>query len=267
MTKAVAIRGRNGFLAHINLDWRSTMPSGVYGRRMKLTEEQKKERKAASAKKWAANNRKHLLEYQRKRYAENRERMVEQAKQYYAEHRERRKEYARRYAEEHREEIQEQRKKYFSNNRDKIRKKSKQRYDDNRDVINAKSRQHNKKYYRKNKQRIAAYKSQHFRDHREDYSKCRHKRRAIMRNAVVGDVGKIATWEAKWRGQKRVTCHWCRKRIKPQEAHVDHVVPISKGGPHALENLCVSCASCNHSKHAKLPEVWNASLTQPLLFV
>jgi len=38
----------------------------------------------------------------------------------------------------------------------------------------------------------------------------------------------------------------------------DHVYPISKGGPHTVENLLPACEPCNLRKHAKLPLQWFA---------
>ncbi|MBT2266408.1 HNH endonuclease [Rhodococcus erythropolis] len=35
--------------------------------------------------------------------------------------------------------------------------------------------------------------------------------------------------------------------------HLDHVKPLSAGGPHMLSNLRPSCADCNLSKGAKWP--------------
>lgn len=32
----------------------------------------------------------------------------------------------------------------------------------------------------------------------------------------------------------------------------DHVVPLSRGGPHAADNLTVACRRCNRSKGAKV---------------
>lgn len=40
---------------------------------------------------------------------------------------------------------------------------------------------------------------------------------------------------------------------------LDHVVPLSRGGLHSVENLVPACGPCNRSKHAKTPEEWQAT--------
>ena len=37
------------------------------------------------------------------------------------------------------------------------------------------------------------------------------------------------------------------------EIHFDHIIPLSKGGPHTEANIQVSHAQCNLRKHANLP--------------
>lgn len=39
-------------------------------------------------------------------------------------------------------------------------------------------------------------------------------------------------------------------------AHLDHVIPISRGGQHRVGNLIASCAKCNQSKSAMLVSEW-----------
>ena len=48
---------------------------------------------------------------------------------------------------------------------------------------------------------------------------------------------------------ERSSCAMCGAR---DNLHVDHIVPIAKGGTHGIGNLQVLCSTCNRSKGAKL---------------
>ena len=54
------------------------------------------------------------------------------------------------------------------------------------------------------------------------------------------------------RSKRTAVCYYCQKQVSTKDVHFDHMVPLSKGGPHSVENLCVSCAHCNLSKHDKM---------------
>lgn len=41
--------------------------------------------------------------------------------------------------------------------------------------------------------------------------------------------------------------------------HIDHVLPVSRGGSDDLENLTCACAACNLSKSNKTPDEWRAT--------
>ena len=43
--------------------------------------------------------------------------------------------------------------------------------------------------------------------------------------------------------------HW--KTAEPQMVEIDHVVPLSKGGNHEIENTAITCSSCNKEKSDK----------------
>ena len=43
-------------------------------------------------------------------------------------------------------------------------------------------------------------------------------------------------------------CHLCGGIVEPRDLHVDHVVPVSKGGTSALANLRPAHAACNLAK-------------------
>lgn len=43
-------------------------------------------------------------------------------------------------------------------------------------------------------------------------------------------------------------CSYCGKEISRKSMHIDHVIPISRGGVNSIDNLVPSCRSCNLSK-------------------
>lgn len=47
-------------------------------------------------------------------------------------------------------------------------------------------------------------------------------------------------------------CYWCNTRVG-NDYHVDHVVPLSRGGSNWPSNLVIACSTCNLSKQDKLP--------------
>ena len=54
-------------------------------------------------------------------------------------------------------------------------------------------------------------------------------------------------------------CYWCAVDCA-DHYHVDHVMPLSKGGRHEAYNLVVACQPCNQRKSAKHPLQWLAEL-------
>lgn len=54
-------------------------------------------------------------------------------------------------------------------------------------------------------------------------------------------------------------CHWCGAELN-KKYHVDHIIPLARGGDNWPENICCSCATCNQSKGDKLPSEWERLL-------
>jgi hypothetical protein len=50
------------------------------------------------------------------------------------------------------------------------------------------------------------------------------------------------------------TCAYCGATNR---LHIDHVIPISRGGSNAFDNLATSCGPCNQSKGPKLLSEWS----------
>lgn len=49
-------------------------------------------------------------------------------------------------------------------------------------------------------------------------------------------------------------CHWCNDELIKK--HLDHVVPVSRGGEHTLENTVWACPACNLQKSALMVDEW-----------
>ena len=49
-------------------------------------------------------------------------------------------------------------------------------------------------------------------------------------------------------------CVYCWER--PEQLDMEHVIPISRGGAHAPENIVPACGFCNSSKRNQLVEEW-----------
>ena len=74
-------------------------------------------------------------------------------------------------------------------------------------------------------------------------SKAAHKANKIKRRAA----GELTTETMETvRQASNGICPYCGKRI--EEGHIDHIIPISKGGTSSPDNLAWVCASCNLSK-------------------
>ena len=51
-----------------------------------------------------------------------------------------------------------------------------------------------------------------------------------------------------------IWCRYCGKRTNQYTRQIDHVIPVSRGGTNDLDNLAVSCRTCNYRKGTQLLE-------------
>lgn len=83
----------------------------------------------------------------------------------------------------------------------------------------------------------------------------KHRRRAIEAAGI--ESATLAAWTAE---QPKV-CFYCGSDCGAS-FHVDHFMPLAKGGAHVLTNLRIACQSCNLRKNAKLPDEWIEEITE-----
>lgn len=201
--------------------------------------------RALECKQWRENNAEHYLEYGRKHTQE-----------FNAAHPEKKK--ARDRA-------------YYEKNRERLKQKSRVYYRQNIDY----ERQYRYDYYRRNMATMKQRAHLHYQDNKERHHRLSrewnrnhpNQSRAIKHRARVLRISRIAASdrhftakdiERQYKAQKG-RCYWCGKKLG-KSYHVDHIVPIARGGSNAPENIVIACPPCNLSKNDSLPHEWSDKL-------
>lgn len=214
-------------------------------------------------KQWREKNREHVKQYAADYHAANKEKFHqanaewrENNKEYNAARMaawskanpEKRKATAAKTYQKYKERKKEQSRVYYSNNKLKMAATGKRWREKHKKQI----RERTQKWYKENSHiAIAGAKRRYYR----------------QRNATIGNTKPIAAWENQWKLKKKVVCYWCRKMFNPINCQSDHIVPISKGGVHSIENLCIACQPCNSQKHAKPVAQWVSEISQPTFLI
>jgi 5-methylcytosine-specific restriction endonuclease McrA len=58
-------------------------------------------------------------------------------------------------------------------------------------------------------------------------------------------------------------CQYCGRRSSTEDLTFDHVIPISRGGRKAWENIVTACIGCNNRKSGHTPEEAGMRLIKP----
>ena len=51
--------------------------------------------------------------------------------------------------------------------------------------------------------------------------------------------------------EQKGKCYYCGCSLKEEGYHIEHMMPLSRGGEHSLKNVVLSCPTCNFSKGSK----------------
>ncbi len=106
-----------------------------------------------------------------------------------------------------------------------------------------------KRYRNAHPEKVASTKREQAKRHPETIKNNRSRRRArLAENGIYivtkKDIGRLM----------QQPCVYCGSKSE----HIDHVIPIAKGGAHKVGNLVAACQSCNQRKSDKFVSVWKA---------
>lgn len=198
------------------------------------------------------HRKRYLQKLHRKMYRKNKEVIQLRHKQYYDAHK---SDWRKRHAENRPQKLQRMRDRYY---RERGKYNRERRLDRKRNP--EKYRLQGLKKWRLHADKI---KVRHREWYRKNYAKFllnvinRHRRIKIR---TVGDPKSIADFYLWVRESSVILCHWCGRPVPRRLRHVDHKIPLAKGGKHCVANLVPSCRSCNCRKHASMPEEFSRIL-------
>ena len=186
----------------------------------------------------------------RKEYRDaNAEKILASNKRYVAENRDRVNEYQRNYREAHPEKaataaVRSQ--KHYRANRDREKERSARWHAENPQKVKESQRL----YYERNQEARRENSRRWRRENPEQVAKQNEERRAREAGASIDSELDYARIYRRDRG----ICYLCGQKVKKSERHLDHVVPLRRGGKHSEDNLRVTHARCNLIKGSRLVE-------------
>lgn len=131
---------------------------------------------------------------------------------------------------------------------------------DYRRANQARLREQRRGYYRNNRVQILSKKKAAYQKNKQHFHLINrpgtHRRRARL----LGAPGSHSRKDVRLLYEAQTgRCWWCGIPVGDRY-HVDHRIPLSRGGSNAPDNLCISCPDCNRSKGDKLPSEWGDRL-------
>lgn len=197
-----------------------------------VTEEERKEKKRDSVRKWRLKYPERKRESKRKYRAANPEKKRAADRKWDNANREKVREHGRNNARKSRaenpEKQRESNRKWRSNNLEKARENT------------TKWRAENPEKHRESSRKWNA-------EHRERVRENQSRRRALKQGASISDVDLEFIWN-----RANGICYLCGKAIDRADCHFDHVIPLSKGGSHSTDNLRPTHSKCNVKKSNKI---------------
>lgn len=107
-------------------------------------------------------------------------------------------------------------------------------------------------------------KAKSYREENVDLVRAHKSNRAAMLKAARGNISAVTV--SRLREYQKDRCLYCDADCSTS-FHVDHIIPLAKGGTNELTNLAIACPPCNLRKQARHPLVFLAILWKELQWI
>ena len=160
-------------------------------------------------------------------------------------------------------------KQYIKNNKKRIRERQQKYYQDNKENIYLV----HEKYVKDNKEKILEKQRQYREDNKEKRKKSfkswYEKNKEYHRNWKLNNKHLVRQYNSNRRARKMsqlgflpdnyieileqydTHCRYCNLDLRTNQYHIDHIIPLSRGGMHDFTNMQLICPTCNFSKGSK----------------
>lgn len=219
------------------------------------------------AKQRAVEKRDEIRAYKHAWYEKNKPRLLAEAKVYRRDHAEAIAASKRRWMIRRGDHYRLQKRQHYVDNREAYLERNHRRYAVNRDQILAHQKEYAgahraerrvtaRRYRETHREHIRAQQTRWRINNRATDQATKRRYKARQRGAVGSHTG--ADIAEIYRSQRGL-CWWCGKPVG-EDYHVDHRIPLARGGTNYPNNLCISCPRCNQSKKDRLPHEWSDRL-------
>lgn len=89
----------------------------------------------------------------------------------------------------------------------------------------------------------------------------KHHRDARLIGAIDDQTVTVQALQELW--TETTHCLYCGRELDIYNKSVEHMIPLSKGGPHTLANVIIICRACNEAKRAMHFDEWLVRLIDP----
>ena len=164
----------------------------------------------------------------------------------------RQKQTRKRYYESHKEEVNTYSRAWYQENKAQAKETGHRHYLEHKEYIQEKAREWRKLHPEQKLETDRKWRDKN----REKVRASNRHRKAVKKSAEGSHTAEdIRTLLKMQKGR----CWWCGKPFG-QDYHVDHRIPLSRGGSDDASNLVITCPTCNIEKHTRLPSEWNGRL-------
>lgn len=178
-------------------------------------------------------------------YLENKKHILKKNSEYKKANPEKFKEYRKKFYKNNKEKFALENKIWIEKNKNYRRDYRKKYYKKNQEKIKKYRSKYNRMYYKENKDKLKAYFKRYKKENIEKYLWHNNRRKALKLNLTSQDANQ----------EKIRFIYWAAKELEKIDGikyHVDHIIPLSKGGLHHENNLQVIEAKNNLKKGSKI---------------